>query len=365
MKIAKGLAGVVVTETTISATTGGKLTFAGYPIEELQNLPYEAVVYLLWHRELPTTTQLTEIRRDLVAAMSLPAETRRLLAMVALEPQHPMSILRTMVSLLGTTNNDGKPDEPREILGKMLTVIAAIIRLRDSQPQLQVQPEWSVVENFMYLFMGRRPTATQVSLFNTLMTLHSDHELNASTFAGRVVASTGADFYSCLTAAVCALKGPLHGGANERVFDMLQTIRHTGVTPQRYIDSRLAKHEKIMGFGHRVYKNGDPRAKILRTIAARIAAETNNQVYFDIQTQIADYMATKVGLQPNVDYYTAVVYHCLGLDESTFTVMFAACRTAGWLAHVMEQRDEGCLLRPASEYVGPKNRHVTKANGGK
>lgn len=358
MDVPKGLAGVVITETKISSTKDSKLTYAGYPIEELKDLPYEAVVYLLWHKNLPNAEQLKAMQQDLLTAMHLPDETIRLMGDIAIEPQHPMSILRTMVSLLGTTNNDGKLDEPREILGKMLTTIAAIIRLRDSQPQMQVDPEWGVVENFMFLFMGRRPSKSQVRMFNTVMVLHADHELNASTFTSRVVASTNADFYSCLTAAVCALKGPLHGGANEQVFNMLQEIRHTGVSPQRYIDSKIANHEKIMGFGHRVYKEGDPRAKILRGIAEEMADETNNQPFFEIQEQIARYMLEKLGLHPNVDYYTAVVYHSLGLDESTFTVMFAACRTAGWLAHIMEQRDEACLIRPASEYVGPTDRHV-------
>lgn len=361
MDVPKGLAGVVITETKISSTKNAKLTYAGYPIEELKDLPYEAVVYLLWHKELPNDAQLAQLRRDLVEAMHLPDETIRLMDYVALEPQHPMSILRTTVSLLGTTNNGGRLDEPRVILGKMLTAIAAIIRLRDSQPQMQVNPEWGVVENFMYLFMGRRPTKTQVRLFNTVMVLHADHELNASTFTSRVVASTNADYYSCLTAAVCALKGPLHGGANEQVFNMLQDIRHTGVAPQRYIDNKIAKGEKIMGFGHRVYKDGDPRAKILRGIAEEMARETNNQPFFEIEEQIAGYMLEKLNLHPNVDYYTAVVYHSLGLDESTFTVMFAACRTAGWLAHIMEQREEACLIRPASEYVGPTDRHVAKS----
>ncbi|MCI1985171.1 MAG: citrate/2-methylcitrate synthase [Lactobacillus sp.] len=361
MDVPKGLAGVVVEETKISSTQDAKLTFAGYPIEELKDLPYPAVVYLLWHQELPTAAQLKQLETDLVAAMALPAETMRLMAMVALEPQHPMSILRTTVSLLGTTNNGGKLDEPRQILGKMLAAIAAIIRLRDSQPQLTADPSVGVVANFMTLFMGRRPSPKQLRAFNTVMILHADHEFNASTFTSRVVASTQADYYSCLTAAVCALKGPLHGGANEQVFNMLQAIRHTGVAPQRYVDAQLAAHKKIMGFGHRVYKDGDPRAKILRGIAKEIAAETNNQVYFEIQEQLAAYMLAKLGLHPNVDYYTAVIYHCLGLDESTFTVMFAACRTAGWLAHIMEQRATGCLIRPASQYVGPTGRHVPEA----
>ena len=357
MKLPEGLSGVVISETKISSTKNAVLTYAGYPIKELKDAPFEEVVYLLWHKKLPTPAQLKDMRQQLVAEMKLPDETIRLMKYIALEPQHPMSILRTTVSLLGTTHNDVKRDQPLKILSKMLTAIAAIIRLRDNQALMTVNPQWGVVENFMYLFTGRRPTPSQVKMFNTVMVLHADHEFNASTFTSRVVASTQADYYSCLTAAVCALKGPLHGGANEQVFKMLEEIRTTGQKPINYVNDRIAAGKKIMGFGHRVYKDGDPRAVILRGIAEQIADETNNSVYFNLQEQIRDYMFEKTHLHPNVDYYTALIYHCLGLDKSTFTTMFAACRTAGWLAHIMEQQSDGCLIRPSSEYVGPTNRH--------
>ncbi len=177
-------------------------------------------------------------------------------------------------------------------------------------------------------------------MFNTVMVLHADHEFNASTFTARVVASTQADYYSCLTAAVCALKGPLHGGANERVFKMLETIRDTGQDPVQYVKDQMASGHKIMGFGHRIYKNGDPRAVILREVARKIAHETDNDSYFVLQEQIKDYMFKATHLHPNVDYYTALIYHCFDLDKQTFTMMFAACRTAGWLAHIVEQQAE-------------------------
>lgn len=358
MDLPKGLAGVVISETKISSTKDAKLTYSGYPIQELKDASFEEVVYLLWHQETPTVEQVQDLRKLLVSEMKLPDETIRLIKEVAKEPQHPMSILRTTVSLLGTTHNEDGLDQPPVILAKMLTAIAAIIRLRDNQKLMEVHEDWGVVENFMYLFTGQRPSPEYVKMFSTVMVLHADHEFNASTFTARVVASTQADYYSCLTAAVCALKGPLHGGANEQVFKMLEEIRETGIKPIDYIEKQIAAGKKIMGFGHRIYKHGDPRAKILRGIAEKMAQTTNNSVYFDLEEQIANYMFEKTKLYPNVDYYTAVIYHCLGLDSSTFTTMFAACRTTGWMAHIIEQQTDGTLIRPSSEYVGEMHHYT-------
>lgn len=356
MTLPKGLAGVVVDQTKVSSTQGAVLTYAGYSIKELKNAPFEEVVFLLWHARLPSAEELNDFKKLLVSKMVLPYETVQLMARIAREPQHPMSILRTTVSLLGTTNDIERDDPPR-ILAKMLTAIAAIIRIRNDQPIKHVHKAWGVVENFIYMFSGNRPTPEQVAQFNTVMVLHADHEFNASTFTARVVASTKSDDYSCLTAAICALKGSLHGGANEQVFKMLEKIRQTGQDPIQYVAQRMAGGHKIMGFGHRVYKNGDPRAAILREIARQAAHETGNDDYFALQEEIKDYMFKTTRLHPNVDYYTALIYHCFNLDRQTFTTMFAACRTAGWLAHIIEQQSEGCLIRPSSEYVGETNRH--------
>lgn len=359
MDLPKGLAGVIVDETEISSTAGGKLIYSGYPIAELADSTYEEVVFLLWHSRLPMKAELEAFRKELVSEMVLPSESTRLLLYVAKEPQHPMSILRTATSLLGTTNNV-KQDEPPKILAKMLTLIASIVRIRQGEPMKEPDPKLGVADNFLYMLTGKKPTLEHAKMFNTVMILHADHEFNASTFTARVVASTSADYYSCLTAAVCALKGPLHGGANERVFRMLEEIVDNDADPIEYVKDRIANKRKVMGFGHRVYKNGDPRAAILRDIAEKLAKETHNEKYFDVQIKIAAFMLEEKGLHPNVDYYTALVYHCLGLERDLFTPIFAACRTAGWLAHVMEQRRENCLIRPSSEYVGPKAREYYK-----
>ncbi|WP_311406701.1 citrate/2-methylcitrate synthase [Liquorilactobacillus uvarum] len=359
MGYAKGLAGVVAGQTKISSTDNQRLTYAGYPIEELAQKTFEEVVFLLWNTRLPNHAELLEFRKDLVNKMVLPAETIRLLSYIAREPQHPMSILRTTTSLLGTTN-DVEHDEPPKILAKMLTAIAAIVRIRDNDPLVDLDPSLGVADNFLHMLTGKRPDSELSRMFNTVMILHADHEFNASTFTARVVSSTFADYYSCLTAAVCALKGPLHGGANERVFEMLNIIVENGMDPLQFVAVQNQNKRKVMGFGHRIYKNGDPRAFILKDIAQKLAKETDNQKYFEIQQQLADYMLKSKQLHPNVDYYTALIYHCLGLKKETFTMIFAACRTAGWLAHVVEQRNQKCLIRPNSEYIGPKERHCVK-----
>ena len=359
MDYPRGLAGVVVDQTKISSTAGAHLTYAGYPIEELSEASFEEVVFLLWNTRLPNEQELYDFRADLVSKMVLPAETIRLLLYIAKEPQHPMSILRTTTSLLGTTN-DVEHDEPPKILAKMLTAIAAILRIRDNEPLIDVDPNLNVVENFLYMIKGKRPDRKLTKMFSSVMILQADHEFNASTFTARVVASTFADYYSCLTAAVSALKGPLHGGANERVFEMIEEIEKEQIDPKDFVELQLKKKRKIMGFGHRIYKNGDPRAFILEEIAAELAPETGNKQYLKIQQALAKYMLERFELHPNVDYYTALIYHCLGLDKSVFTMIFATCRTAGWLAHIMEQRRENCLIRPNSEYVGPTNQHYLR-----
>jgi len=361
MELPKGLAGVVIDQTEISSTAGGKLVYAGYEIEELAQASYEEVVFLLWHTRLPQKSELMAFRKELVSEMVLPAESIRLLLYIAKEPQHPMSILRTATSLLGTTN-DVLFDEPPKILAKMLTVIASIVRIRQDKPLVEPDDSLGLADNFLYMLTGKKPSEDLCLLFNTVMVLHADHEFNASTFSARVVASTAADYYSCLTAAVCALKGPLHGGANEQVFAMLEEIMQTKELPQAYVDRRLAAGKKVMGFGHRIYKNGDPRAKILKGLAQKLAQATGNEAYYQLQEKLADYLLETKGLHPNVDYYTALIYHCLGLEKDLFTVIFAACRTAGWLAHIMEQKREGCLIRPSSEYIGPRGCKYYKAH---
>lgn len=366
MDHAKGLAGIIVDDTKISSTKNEKLTYAGYSVTEMAqaHASFEEVVFLLWNKRLPTRAELAEFREKLVSKMVLPAETVKLLLYIAREPQHPMSILRTTTSLLGTTN-DVDHDEPPKILPKMLTAIAAIIRLRDDLPFLEADSTLGVADNFLFMMTGKKPDKELSQMFNTVMILHADHEFNASTFTARVVASTMSDYYSCLTAAVCALKGPLHGGANERVMEMLNEIIDNDEDPIQFVESQIERGRKIMGFGHRIYKHGDPRAFILKGIAEKLAHETGNMKYYDIQQTLADYMLNRDGLHPNVDYYTALIYHCLGLEKETFTLVFAACRTAGWLAHVMEQRAEKTLIRPCSEYDGPTDRSYAQDTAAK
>lgn len=365
IKVPAGLANVVCTETRISSTKGQMLSYAGYGIDELmaQNISYEAVLFLLWHLRLPTDQELAIQNKKIFKNIFLDEQYLNRLRVISQTHQHPMSILRTAISMLGTqTDATGTAEQ---VQGRMLAVVAAIVSLIQKRPILSPRADLSYAANFYYLLTGYLPNKTQEHIANEVLILHADHELNASTFTARVVASTGADLYSCLTAAVCALKGPLHGGANEAVFKMLTEIDQTKISPGIYLAKKLAQHEKVPGFGHRIYKDGDPRAKYLKIAAKELATETKQLKWYDLSETINQYMAMHTKLKPNVDFYTATIYHCMGLPANAFTLLFAVCRTGGWLAHVQEQRQMHTLIRPSSEYVGPTHRTISAVSDSK
>ncbi|MCD2256571.1 hypothetical protein FHQ08_07530 [Lactobacillus sp. CC-MHH1034] len=222
--------------------------------------------------------------------------------------------------------------------GHMLKTVTTIIAFLQQRTPLAAKPELNVAQNFYYLLTGALPTLEQTQIMNRVLVLHADHDLNASTFTSRVVASTESDTVSCLTAAVCALKGPLHGGANEAVFEMLselkQAVTDTETTVADFIQLKLNRKEKIPGFGHRIYKNGDPRATYLKQSAEKITKLNHQRVWFELSEQVCQVVADRLNLKPNVDFYTATIYHCLGLPANVFTLLFAVCRTGGWLAHI-------------------------------
>ncbi|MFD1672253.1 citrate/2-methylcitrate synthase [Agrilactobacillus yilanensis] len=358
IKVSAGLANVICTETYISSTKNQMLSYAGYGIDELmaQQVSYEEVLFLLWHLRLPTASELEAQNKKIFANIYLDEHYLNRLRVISNTHQHPMSILRTAISMLGTQTDATGTSE--QVQGRMLAVVAAIVSLLQKRPILTPRQDLSYAGNFYYLLTGHLPTAAQTAIANQVLILHADHELNASTFTARVVASTDADMYSCLTAAVCALKGPLHGGANEAVFKMLTEIDQNHIDPATYIADKLAKHEKISGFGHRIYKNGDPRAKYLKIAAAQIAKDSHQLKWYQLSEQIQTYMAENTNFKPNVDFYTATIYHCMGLPADVFTLLFAVCRTGGWLAHIQEQRQMHTLIRPSSEYVGEMNRRI-------
>lgn len=358
IKVPAGLANVICTETQISSTKNQMLSYAGYSIDELmaQHVSYEEVLFLLWHLRMPTQQELEAQNKKIFTNIFLDQDFLNRLRVISNTHQHPMSVLRTAISMLGTQTDATGTSE--QVQGRMLAVVAAIVSFIQKRPILTPRQDLNYAGNFYYLLTGYLPDQEQERIANQVLILHADHELNASTFTARVVASTDADLYSCLTAAVCALKGPLHGGANEAVFKMLVSIDQSNQTVDEYLTNKLENHQKISGFGHRVYKNGDPRAKYLQVAAAEIAEATGQSKWYQLSEQIHHYMTEHTKLKPNVDFYTATIYHCMGLPADVFTLLFAVCRTGGWLAHIQEQRQMHTLIRPSSEYVGPIDRKI-------
>jgi citrate (Si)-synthase len=272
-----------------------------------------------------------------------------------------MSVLRSTVSLLGVYNVDAEErsmeaiyQQSIELMAKLPTIITTFARLRTGKMPLKPREDLGFAANFLYMLNGVEPSEIEIEAMNKALILHADHELNASTFAARVCASTLTDIYSCVTTAIGALKGPLHGGANERVFDMLKEIREFGDV-NAYLQEKLDSKEKIMGFGHRVYKKQDPREIFLRDMAKKLTEGTENEEFFNMSQEIEEFMKEKKGLIPNVDFYSATVYHTLGIDSDIFTLIFAMSRVAGWIAHIQEQQKNNKLIRPRSQYIGQEN----------
>jgi citrate synthase len=360
----KGLEDVVAAQTSISDIDGklGKLFYVGYDIHELAaNATFEEVVFLLHHLRLPTQPELDEICGQLLAERELTSWINEILPVLA-ERSVPMSTLRTTVSAMSAHDPDG-PDNSDEanyrkslrLIARIPTVLASYHRLRTEQPIIPVNPELSHAADTLYRLTGQEPKPDHARIFDVCLTLHADHTMNASTFTARVVASTLADMHSAITAAIASLKGPLHGGANEQVMKMLTEISDPSRAPE-YIKRKLAVRTKIMGFGHRVYKTEDPRATWLRRMSKQLAEETGEGRWYETSIKIEQTVLEEKGLYPNVDFFAASVYHYLGIPTDLFTPIFAASRVSGWTAHVREQQRDNRIIRPESEYTGPRKR---------
>ncbi|MEO1582992.1 MAG: citrate/2-methylcitrate synthase [Planctomycetota bacterium] len=361
---ARGLEGVVAAETNMSFIDGGKgvLEYVGIGIDDLaEHSSFEETVYLLWNGRLPTSAELDGFRADLSKRYALPAGLAQQVTNVPTTAQ-PMHMLRTMVSamsLYDTHPNDNDVEQARRkamnILGQAPTIVAMFDRCRRGLPVVDPDPSLGFSANFLYMLNGEKPTDTMARAFDICMITHADHGLNNSTFTARVVISTLSDMYSALTAAIGSLRGPLHGGANEGVMHMLNEIPSVDdVEP--YIMGKLERKEKIMGFGHRVYKAKDPRATYLMTLAEQLAKDTGNADLYEKSHAIEQIMEREVaskGIYPNVDFYSATTYHCIGLELDLFTPMFALSRIGGWSGHVIEQLGDNRLFRPGAAYVGP------------
>lgn len=372
MTVTRGLEGIVATQSSISSIIDDTLTYVGYDIDDLaENASFEEVIYLLWHRSLPTKAQLEEFKSLLAENAELPDEVLQHFKMYPINKVHPMAALRSAVSLLSLYDEEADlMDEEANyrkavrLQAKMPAIVTSFSRIRKGLEPVAPKKDLGFAANFLYMLTGEEPEDIAIEAFNKALVLHADHELNASTFTARVCVATLSDVYSGVTAAIGALKGPLHGGANEAVMKMLSEIETLdNVDP--YIREKLANKEKIMGFGHRVYRQGDPRAKHLREMSKRLTELTGEPHWYEMSTQIEGIVTGEKNLPPNVDFYSASVYHSLGIDHDLFTPIFAVSRVSGWLAHILEQYENNRLIRPRAEYTGPgMQKYVTVENRG-
>ncbi|WP_100488845.1 citrate synthase [Sporolactobacillus pectinivorans] len=360
MTTTKGLEGVVATTSAISSITNDVLTYRGYSIQDLaEHSNFEECIYLLWNGELPTDNQLDIFKNKLAENAGVPNEIFALIKAYPLQTVHPMAVLRTAVSALGVLDPDAdrmdllsNKDKAIRIQAKIATIVAGFARIRQGAEPVAPNKNLGFAANFLYMLKGRIPTEVETRAFDTALVLHADHELNASTFTARVCVATLSDIYSGVTSAIGALKGPLHGGANEQVMNMLEKIGSLD-NVNFYIENALASKEKIMGFGHRVYKNGDPRARILKKMADQLTKLDGDARYYEMSVRIEQLLREKKGLLPNTDFYSATLYHALGIEKDLFTPVFAMSRTSGWVAHILEQYSDNRLIRPRAEYNGP------------
>jgi citrate synthase len=354
----RGLEGVIACTTGISSIVDATLCYRGYTIEDLAaNSSFEETVFLLWNDRLPKQAELTEFKSTLSREMALGDDLVDVLKSFPTDV-HPMAWLRTAVSTMGLWDKEANDMEEAanhrkaiRLTAKMGTLVAAYCRIRAGQQVMTPKADQSVAWNFLYMLKGEEPTAEMVKVFDTCLILHADHELNCSAFSSRVVASSLSDLYSAVVSGICALKGPLHGGANEQV---MRTLKEIGSEDQinSWLEAALAEKRKIMGFGHRVYKNGDPRAKILRSMSKEMTEQSSEPQWFRMSTILDKEMSERKGLLPNVDFYSASVYYSMGIPLDIFTPIFAVSRVSGWIAHILEQYSKNRIYRPRGQWDG-------------
>jgi citrate synthase len=360
--VGKGLAGVVAANSGICWIDGdaGVLAYRGIDIHELaEKSTFEECTYLLWFGRLPSLAELAEFSKRLSDARQLDPKMIDLLR--SFPPSAtPMEVLRTAVSALSfydadesDNEHDANVSKSFRLTSQIAMLVAAYDRLRKGKPVVEPDKSLSHAANFLWMLNGEKPTATATRTFDVALILHADHELNASTFAARVIAATLSDIHSAITGAIGALKGPLHGGANEAVMRMLFAIDKEGADPVDYAAKLLAQKKKISGFGHRVYHTEDPRATHLRKMSEELGESSGNAKWFKMSRAIEKHVLAEKKLNANVDFYSASTYTMLGIDLDLFTPIFAVSRISGWAAHVIEQLDDNRLIRPRAEYIGP------------
>lgn len=365
-EIRKGLVGVIADTTSISKVDPeiNSLIYRGYPVQDLaEHRRFEDVVYLLWHGELPTESQREDFCNQEKELRELSNDLKKVMELLP-KAAHPMDIVRTGISYLGMEDpdiwgntHDANLKKAMSMLAKIPTIIAMGMRLRKGEPVIPPDPSLGFSENFLHMCFGKIPSKDVIKAFDVSLTLYAEHSFNASTFTARVVTSTMSDIYSAITAAIGALKGPLHGGANEAVMYMLQEVDKPENAKAWLLDA-LATKKKIMGFGHRVYKRGDSRAPTMQKYGLKMAEYTGITKWHEISKALEETMIAEKNIYPNLDFPSAPAYYLMGFDIDFFTPLFVMSRISGWSAHVMEQAGSNALIRPLSAYDGHEPRSL-------
>lgn len=364
-KIERGLENVYVTKSKLGFIDGkkGRLAYCGYPIEQLaKHSTFEETAWLLWNNKLPTRAQLKKFDSQLKQNRALPKLILETLPKVVKKRKtaEPMDVLRTGISALGTLfdseiSRKALEKKAVDILAKAPTIIAAFHRTRQGKKPVKPNPKLGHAANFLYMLTGKKPSSEAARIFDSCILIHAEHGMNASTFSARVTCSTLSDLHAAITSAIATLKGPLHGGASRAALEQIKEIR-TPERAEKYVMGKLARKERIMGFGHRVYKVKDPRAKILEEYAGWLAKKSKKPELFDIQKQVERVVVREKGIHANVDFFSGTTYYYLGIPPDLYPTIFALSRTAGWIAHCFEQYADNRLIRPRALYVGPKQR---------
>jgi citrate synthase len=369
-QLIRGLEGVVAAETRLCDLDGrnGRLAYGGYDIDDLaRKATFEEVAYLLWHGELPTRTQLDRFQVELAAARPIPDELVRMFALMPRDTD-PMRVLQAAVAVLGMRDPDATDNsrpanlrKARRLTSQLATAICAHHRVRSGQAPVAPAPELPLAANFLYMLTGAKPSAVTTRAFDASLTLYAEHELNASTFTTRVIAATLSDMHSAVAGGVGALKGTLHGGAGEAVMRTLLEVGRLDAV-DGFVQRAMAEKRRLMGFGHRVYTAGDPRAAILKGLAEEACRQSGQALWYDLAVALhARVQATKQ-LIPNVDFYSAPLFYSIGIPVDLFTPVIATARIAGWTANLLEQYEDNRLIRPRADYKGYSRRPFVPAD---